>query len=188
MMKNYQDLIGRLGGVEEAKALKFSEVQKLHSAYLNPYVGWIARFIGYGKKFVRASGCYLFDEDGKRYLDFLAGFGALNLGHEPSEVIDALHQVENLPNLLQAYPNPIAAKLAEHLAALTFGKKSRVFLCNSGTEACEAALKLARAATGRTHLVFAKGAFHGKTFGSLSVSGREKYKIPFMPIDRKSVV
>lgn len=178
----YKDLIRGLGGVEEALSLKFAETAGLHSRYLNPFLVWISRFIGFDKKFVRASGCYLFDQDNARYLDFMAGFGALNLGHEPPQVLKALKTVEHYPNILQSYLNPLAGKLAEYLARLTSGKLSRAFFCNSGTEGCEAAIKLARASTGKKTLVYAEGAFHGKTMGSLSVSGREKYKTPFAPL------
>ncbi len=178
----YRKMIEELGGVEDALSLTFQQSAKLHSAYLNPYVVWISRFLGFNKRFVKASGCYLFDEGNKRYLDFLAGFGALNLGHEPPEVIQALRQVENQPNFLQSYLNPLAGKFAEYLVHLTSGKLSRVFFCNSGAEACEAGIKLARAASKKRFLVYTQGAFHGKTMGALSVSGREKYKTPFMPL------
>jgi len=147
-------MIEELGGVEDALSLTFQQSAKLHSAYLNPYVVWISRFLGFNKRFVKASGCYLFDEGNKRYLDFLAGFGALNLGHEPPEVIQALRQVENQPNFLQSYLNPLAGKFAEYLVHLTSGKLSRVFFCNSGAEACEAGIKLARAASKKRFLVY----------------------------------
>ena len=179
---SYKDRLTRLGGIEEVLTQKYSTTAKLHSSYLNPYVVWISRFMGFNKKFVRASGPYLFDENDDRYLDFLSGYGALNLGHEPPQILRALEQVANTPNLLQAYLNPFASKLAEYLSCLTEQKLSRVFFCNSGSEACEAAIKLARAATGKKLLIFTEGAFHGKTMGSLSVSGREKYKTPFSPL------
>lgn len=178
----YKDQIAKLGGVEEVLSREFHETVKLYSVHVNPFLVWIARFIGFNKNFTRGSGCYLYDREDQRYLDFLSGFGALNLGHEPPQVLAALNRVAGYPNLLQSYPNPLAGKLAEHLACLTSGKLSRAFFCNSGTEACEAAIKLARIATKKTVLVYAEGAFHGKTMGSLSVSGREKYKTPFAPL------
>jgi putrescine aminotransferase len=87
------------------------------------------------------------------------------------------------PNLLQASLNPLAAALAHNLAQVTPGDLDRVFFANSGAEAVEGALKLARAANpGRSKIVYCKDSFHGKTFGSLSVTGREKYQKPFQPL------
>lgn len=174
--------IALLGGIDDVLSQSYGTTSQLHSAYMNPYVVWISRFMGFGQKLVRASGLYLYDEKNNRYLDFLSGYGALNLGHEPPQILRALEKVANTPNLLQAYLNPFAGKLAEYLSVLTDKKLTRVFLSNSGSEACEAAIKLARAATGKTLLIYTDGAFHGKTMGALSVSGREKYKMPFAPL------
>ncbi len=181
-MKSYQQLLDELGDVKEALSMKFSQAAKLHTAYLNPYLTWISRFLGFKKRLAKASGSHLFDESGNDYLDFLSGFGALNLGHEHPAVIAALREVENYPNILQSYLNPLAGKCAEYLAKLTSGKLKRVFFSNSGSEACEAAIKLARAATGKKLIVYCAGAYHGKTIGALSVSGREKYKKFFEPL------
>jgi putrescine aminotransferase len=181
-INNLAKVTEELKDVQSALRMEFSETTKLHSAYLNPFLVWISRFLGFNQSFVRASGCYLYDQNGHRYLDFLAGFSSLNLGHEPEEILEALRQVEGRPNFLQSSLNPLAGSLAEHLARLTSDELSRVFFCNSGTEACEAAIKMARVATGKTLLVYAEGAFHGKTLGSLSVSGRKKYKVPFQPL------
>lgn len=181
-LSSYKSRIATLGGIEDVLSQSYGTTSKLHSSYINPYVVWISRFMGFGTKLVRAAGLYLYDENNNRYLDFLSGYGALNLGHEPPQVLRALEQVENTPNLIQAYMNPFAGKLAEYLSCLTEQKLTRIFFSNSGSEACEAAIKLARASTGKTLLVFTEGAFHGKTMGSLSVSGREKYKRPFAPM------
>ncbi|MBI4431008.1 MAG: aspartate aminotransferase family protein [Candidatus Omnitrophica bacterium] len=179
---SYRERIQGLGSVEDVLSFRFSDAAKLYSAYLNPYLVWISRFIGFNKSFRHASGCYLEDSKGSRYLDFLSGFGSLNLGHEPPKVLEALRQVEHYPNILQSYPNPFAGALAQYLVRLTSEKLGKVFFCNSGTEACEAAIKLTRAATGKKVLVYAEGAFHGKSMGSLSISGRERYKKPFAPL------
>jgi putrescine aminotransferase len=165
-----------------ARKLNTAEVTKLHLKYLNPYSTWIIRFTGTHRQFRKAKGIYLVDEKGRRYLDFLSGFGALNLGHEPPEVLKALKEVEGCPNILQVSLNPFAAKLAELLAKVTPGNLSRTFFCNSGTEAVEAAIKLCRCASGRKILLSTQGAFHGKTMGALSVSGKDKYKTPFEPL------
>ncbi|MDP3921099.1 MAG: aspartate aminotransferase family protein [Candidatus Omnitrophota bacterium] len=176
------DMLDRLGGVRDVLRMTSGEVFRKHNDYLNPIVTMIVRFLGMNRRFVEARGIHLKDDSGRKYLDFLSGFGALNLGHEPPEVLQALRLVEESPNIMQASLNPFAAKLAEYLAEVTPGDLSRSFFCNSGAEAVEAALKLARAATGRRMLLFAEGAYHGKTFGALSVSGREKYKKPFAPL------
>jgi len=128
---DYKELL-KLGGVDDALSSPFRKTASLHQKYLNSYVVWISRFLGFEKRFVRASGCYVYDQDGKRYLDFLAGFGALNLGHEPPETIRALHQVENYTNILQSYLDPLSRKLAEYLAKVTPWNLCHFFF-NSGT-------------------------------------------------------
>lgn len=172
--------------VTAALKLSTAEATKLHLKYLNSVSTWITRFVGSYRRFVKAKGIYLTDEEGRHYMDFLCGFGSLNLGHEPQEVLAALKKAEECPNILQVSLNPFAAKLAEFLAAVTPGDLSRTFFCNSGTEAVEAAIKLARCATQKKRLISAIGAFHGKTFGALSVSGKNKYKLPFEPLVPKT--
>lgn len=179
------DLIGaveRLGGLDAACRLEPKETAKLYQEYLNPVLLQLISYVKTDKHFVKASGVWLTDDEGHQYMDFLSGFGALNLGHEPPEILEALRCAEGRPNLLQGAINPFAAKLAEYLATVTPGKLARSFFCSSGAEAVEAALKLARKATGRQVLLSADGAYHGKTFGALSVSGKEKYRTPFAPL------
>jgi putrescine aminotransferase len=163
-------------------AMEPKETERLYRKFLNPVFVDVVNFIGMKYRFVHAEGVYLKSANGKDYLDFLSGFGALNLGHEPAEVLEALREAELHPNILQSLMNPAAAKLAECLAEVTPGELCRSFFCNSGAEAVEAALKLARKATGRQVLLYAEGAFHGKTFGALSVSSRMKYRRPFEPL------
>jgi len=120
----------------------------------------------------------------QRYLDFLGGHGVFNVGHRHPKVIQAVkEQLEKYPLVAsKVILDETLANLAEKLAQITPGSLSQLFPCNSGTEAVEAALKLARAKTGRQEFVAAVGGFHGKSFGSLSVSGREVYKTPFQPL------
>ena len=165
-----------------AERLSSNENTRLHRKYLNPVSAWVSRFIGADRRFIKANGIYLTDVKGNTYMDFLSGFGSLNLGHEPQPVLEALKCVERQPNYLQVSLNPYAAKLAEFLAVVTPGRLSRVFFCNSGAESVEAAIKLARCATGKKILVSTENAYHGKTFGALSVSGKNKFKEPFMPL------
>lgn len=136
------------------------------------------------KKFVRGEGCYVWDDEGNRYLDFVAGFGSLNLGHNHPVVHHAIETVlrENAPGFVQAGINPLAASLAEQLASLAPGKLDAVFFCNSGTEAVEAALKLARIESERSGFLYCRKSYHGKSLGSLSVTGNKNYQKPFGPL------
>ncbi|MGB9858663.1 MAG: aspartate aminotransferase family protein [Moorellaceae bacterium] len=171
-----------LVGLPEALNFTRQETREYYKRYINPGLVGLLSLLDFDKQFVRAEGVYVWDKEGRRYLDFLGGYGALNLGHNPPEVLAALEEVRQRPNLLQASLNPLAAALAHNLAEITPGDLSRVFFCNSGTEAVEGALKLARAATGRSKIIYCENSFHGKSFGSLSVTGRSKYQKPFAPL------
>jgi putrescine aminotransferase len=168
--------------VEEALKLSRRETIELHRSYLNPTLVSMFKLLDFDKRFVRAGGAYVWDEDGNKYLDFLAGYGSLNVGHNHPRVIEAVGLVEDAPNLLQTSLNPVTGALASNLSVITPGRLKHCFFCNSGAEAVESALKMARAATGRHQLIHTEGAFHGKTMGALSVSGREKYKKVFRPL------
>jgi predicted acetylornithine/succinylornithine family transaminase len=138
--------------------------------------------------FVRGSGMRLYDEDGAEYLDFVAGIGVVNLGHAHPAVSRAVReQVERLVHVSNLYHVEHRAELEERLCTL-FGEPSRVFLCNSGTEAVEAAIKLARA-WGRSvrgeqcfRIVAAERSFHGRTFGALSATGQASKQAKFEPL------
>ncbi|MFC2091798.1 aspartate aminotransferase family protein [Elusimicrobiota bacterium] len=156
-------------------------IYELHQNYLNPMLSKFFKFLGLNIRVSKAKGIYITDPEGVKYMDFLSGYCVLNLGHEPDAVIDALRKVENYPNILLV-PNPFAGKLAEILAKVTPGSLSHTFFCNSGSEAVEAAIKIARASTGREILLYTQNSFHGKTCGSLSVTGKEKYQEPFKPL------
>ena len=93
----------------------------------------------------------------------MGGYGALNLGHNPPEVLEALEKVKNLPNILQASLGVTAAVLAHNLAQIAPGNLKRAFFCNSGAEAVEGALKLARIASKKEKIIYCEGSFHGKT-------------------------
>src|SRR6185437_1071589 len=126
----------------------------------------------------------LWDAEGKVYLDFTAGFGALNLGHNHPAVVDAVRAAlaEQAIGFTPSAINPLAATLAEQLVALTPPGLEMAFFANSGTEAVEAGLKLARAATHRPGLLHCERSFHGKSLGSLSVTGNRSYQHPFTPL------
>jgi acetylornithine/LysW-gamma-L-lysine aminotransferase len=131
---------------------------------------------------VRGQGATLFDADGVEYLDCSSGHGAANLGHAHPKVAEAVgRQAATLVTLFETLPNDQRARLMRRITSLV-GGLDRVFLCNSGTEAVEAALKIARRSTGRWKVVAAKRAFHGRTFGSLSATFNKKYREGFEPL------
>ncbi|MCL5289554.1 MAG: aspartate aminotransferase family protein [Bacillota bacterium] len=168
--------------LEQALELQQNQVKDLHSQYLNASLVTLLSLINFDTQFVAASGVSVYDAQDNEYLDFLGAYGALNVGHNHPEILAALQRVQALPNLLQASMNGIAAALAHNLAHLAPGNLQRSFFCNSGAEAVEGALKLARIATGRQKFIYCHDSFHGKTFGALSVTGRDKYQAPFMPL------
>jgi acetylornithine/LysW-gamma-L-lysine aminotransferase len=131
---------------------------------------------------VRGQGASLFDADGVEYLDCTSGHGVANLGHAHPKVVAAIaEQAATLITLFESYPNDKRAALMQKMATLVPGLE-RVFFCNSGTEAVEAALKFARISTGRTDIVAAMRAFHGRTFGALSATFNKKYRQGFEPL------
>jgi acetylornithine/succinyldiaminopimelate/putrescine aminotransferase/predicted amino acid dehydrogenase len=155
-----------------------------HARNINPVLIGVGGPTGLTRTFVRGEGAELFDESGRAYLDFVAGFGSLNLGHNHPAVVAAVASAlsQRAPGFSPAAVNPLAAALAEELVAITPRGLEIVFFTNSGAESIEAALKLARAATGRSGLLSCLGSFHGKTFGALSVTGNRTYQRPFAPL------
>jgi LysW-gamma-L-lysine/LysW-L-ornithine aminotransferase len=131
---------------------------------------------------VRGEGASLFDVDGNEYLDCSSGHGVANLGHAHPRIAEALYkQASTLITLFESFPNDQRAVLMEKMATLVPGL-DRVFFCNSGTEAVEAAFKFARISTGRKNFIAAMRAFHGRTFGSLSATFNKKYREGFEPL------
>ncbi len=132
--------------------------------------------------FVRGSGATLWDAEGNAYLDCASGHGVANLGHAHPKVAAALaEQANTLITLFESFPNDKRAALMQKMAGLVEGL-DRVFFCNSGTEAVEASLKFARLSTGRTEVVAAMRAFHGRTYGALSATHNKKYRDGFEPL------
>ena len=168
--------------INEAVALEEKEVINMYRKNINPQLIKMFSMLNFDRCYVRAQGCSLFDEDGEEYLDFLGGYGALNFGHNPREIIEAVNKVEEFPDIMQAAPGKIEAAAAQNLARISPGDLSRVFFTNSGTESVEGAIKLARAASDSNKIIYCDGSFHGKTMGSLSITGREKYRKPFEPL------
>jgi ornithine--oxo-acid transaminase len=155
----------------------------LQQRYLNPQLTRMLHTIGFDQTYVRASGAYLYDAQGREYLDLLAGFGVFALGRHHPVVRQALHDVidADLADLTQFDAPPLAGLLAERLLTTT-PHLDRVYFGNSGTEAVEAALKFARFATGRARIVYCDHAFHGLTAGALSVNGAAEFRRGFDPL------
>jgi acetylornithine/LysW-gamma-L-lysine aminotransferase len=130
---------------------------------------------------VRGQGAHLWDADGKMYIDCVGGQGAANLGHANPAVAQAIYQqAQTLISCPEMFYNDKRAALEEKLCALT--GMPRLFLCNSGAEAVEAAIKFSRLLTGRTEVIAAKRGFHGRTMGALSATWEKKYREPFEPL------
>jgi predicted acetylornithine/succinylornithine family transaminase len=132
-------------------------------------------------QFVRGSGCRLWDADGAEYLDFLAGISVLNVGHCHPRVVETVReQVGRLTHATNLYYTAPAMELSAALSRSSLGGK--VFLCNSGAEANEAAIKLARRARPGGKIVVLREAFHGRTYGALSGTPQESKQAPFAPL------
>ena len=131
---------------------------------------------------VKGKGIVVTDADGKQYLDFLGGIATNILGHAHPAIVKAVtKQVSILSHVSNFYVHPNAVELAEKLASMTGDKGAKVFFCQSGAEANEAALKLSRR-TGKVRVVAAQGAFHGRTMGALSLTGQPSKREPFLPL------
>jgi putrescine aminotransferase len=160
----------------EATASQYQE-------YLNPTLPNLIKFMGYGVIGQSAEGMHLTDAGGEEWLDFLGGLGVFSLGHRHPKVVAAVReQLERLPLTIPIFFNKQQSDLAAALAEVLPGRLRYSFFCCSGTEAVEGALKLARVYTGRTEIISAERAYHGKTLGALSASGRELFKAPFEPL------
>lgn len=130
----------------------------------------------------RGEGCYLWDEEGNKYLDMGASYGVCNVGHAPVRLIEAVRaQSEQLFYISTSYDNPARTEMMRRLIEISPLTGGRVFLCNSGTEAVEAALKFALDMTKRKRVIAAKGSFHGRTLGALSLTFNPKYRKGFEP-------
>lgn len=134
-------------------------------------------------RLMRGAGALVEDDQGRQYLDCTAGIGVANVGHSNPRVVQAIaRQAERLITCPEMFFNDARAAYLEHLVAALPGGLDRVFLCNSGTEAVEAAIKFARLATGRSEIVAALRGFHGRTLGALSATWEPRYRIPFAPL------
>ena len=146
-----------------------------------PVEGAVVEWIG--------DGCLLRDVAGREFIDCLGGFGIFALGHRHPKVIAAVKaQMDRLALHSQWMLNPRSADAARRLAEITPGNLRKTFWCSTGTESVEGALKLARLYTGRSKFISTINSFHGKTLGSLSVTGRDLFRKPFLPLLEATVV
>ncbi len=179
-MKSYEPEASSYGACS-ARDL-YEETYENYKRYVNPGLARVMKLSG-SPVAVRASGTTIWDQNGKAYLDFAGGYGVFTLGHSHPRVVAAVREQLELMSLsAKTMFDPLTGRLARALARLTPGDLEISFFTNSGTEAVEGALKVARAATGRAKIVATHNAYHGKTFGALSASGREAYKAPFGPL------
>jgi putrescine aminotransferase len=159
------------------------ELLKAYREHLNPNNADFLQRVGLDSTVAEAKGALVRDERGREFIDFLAGYGVFNLGHNPRRIVDALRDdLEKLPLWNRPFLSEPLANLATRLAALAPGDLNRVFMCSTGAEAVESAIKLARLATRRSGIVAAEGAFHGFTIGALSASGIPGQSRPFKPL------
>jgi ornithine--oxo-acid transaminase len=151
---------------------------------INPQFVRVLRTIGFDRTWARAEGAYLYDTDGTRFLDLLGGFGMYGVGRNNPSVRAALVEAleRETPGMLALGTTLLPGLLAEQLIELAGGRIERCLFTNSGTESVEAALKLGRAATGRTRVLSAEHGFHGLTLGSLSANGNEEFTARFQPL------
>lgn len=159
-----------------------SQVVSDFSEFVNPYLGKLMNFAGFGVE-MKAEGCVIWDHDGREYLDCLGGYGVFSLGHRHPKVVAAVKaQLDKMPLSSKVLFSEPMTLLAKKLAEITPGNLQYSFFSNSGTEAVECALKFAKGATGRSKIVATTDSYHGKTLGSLSTTGREKYREQFYPL------
>jgi len=155
-----------------------------YQRYINPVLAALGKSSGFLKTFVRGDGCCLWDDAGNQYLDFVAGFGSLNLGHNHPAISNALQTAmsSQAPGFAQAAVNPYAAALADRLVSCSPIGLEMVSFSNSGAESIEAAIKLVRIVSDRSRILYCHGSYHGKTLGALSITGNRKFQKPFSPL------
>jgi ornithine--oxo-acid transaminase len=156
----------------------------LYEQYLNNQMVRVLKTIGYDRHYKSAVGQYLYDQDGSGYLDLLSGFGVFALGRNHPTIVNALKETLSLdlPNLVQLDVSVLSGLLAKELLHTTPDNINKMFFCNSGTEAVEAAIKFARFTTKREKIVFCEHGYHGLTMGALSLNGEEIFREGFGPL------
>ena len=153
----------------------------LHEKHLNNQIVRMLQTIGYDRHYQRAVGQYLYDQEGTEYLDLLSGFGVFAIGRNHPTVVNALKETLTLelPNLVQLDVSILSGLLAKEILKTTPENINKMFFCNSGTEAVEAAIKFARYTTKRDKIVFCDHGYHGLTLGALSLVGEDIFREGF---------
>ena len=161
-----------------------ADTDDLYREYVNPQWVRLLELLKMNVRYTRCSGTHLYAEDGREFLDFLSGYCVHNTGHNHPRIIHALEEElrREGPAMVQSHVPDLAGELAAELCSLAGGRLSKVFFCSSGSEGVEAAMKFARARTGRSGFLYANGAFHGLTIGALSMMGDDFWKRGFGPL------
>jgi len=160
------------------------EAMALNQRYLNRQLGKVVQTLGFDRDWVRGEGAHLIDRDGNEYLDLISGHGLFAVGRGHPEIKRALHRFldADTPSLTQIGVSAFPGALAEALVRRAPASIDAAIFTNSGAESIEAALKLARAATGRPRIVYCARGFHGLTLGALSVNGNDEFRERFGPL------
>ncbi len=170
--------------IDEILRARTGEELALGDRYLNPQMGRIVRTLGFDKVWVGGEGAHLIDADGERYLDLFGGYGVFAIGRNHPQAVAAIEAVlaARTGNLPQLGATLLSGVLAEQLIRRAPASVAAVVPANSGTESVEAAIKIARAATGRERILYADHAFHGLTLGALSINGNSEFRDGFEPL------
>ena len=143
----------------------------------------IGVYVSRGITLVKGSGATVWDDQGREYIDCTAGIGVASVGHGNVELVEAIEkQARELMTCAGVFPNDARGQCMEKLVSISPDGLDRVFLCNSGAESIEGAIKFARQSTGRSNVVSAMRGFHGRTFGALSATAKKDYQEPFQPL------
>src|SRR6201986_3124852 len=169
--------------VSELFAQRQGQRSSMHARHLNEQLVRVLKTIGYDVGFQKGQGQYLYDRDDVRYLDLLSGFGVFAIGRNHPALREALKSVldSDLPNLVQLDVSTLAGVLAERLLEYV-PYLDKVFFANSGAECVEAAIKFARGATDRPGIVYCAHAFHGLSYGALSLTDDANFRGGFEPL------
>jgi ornithine--oxo-acid transaminase len=172
--------VRKIVSFDEESAASDSQYQE----HVNPQWVRLLDALQMNVRYQRCAGTELHAEDGRRFLDFLSGYCVHNTGHNHPAIVSALQSELGLegPAMLQSHVSGLAGELAQRLCGLAGGRLDKVFFCSSGSEGVEAAIKFARANSGRTGLVYANGAFHGLTCGALSLMDDAFWRDGFGPL------
>src|ERR1700743_1316777 len=170
--------------ISDILAGRTGEEMELNDRYLNPQLCRILRTLGFDKVWTGGEGAHLIDEHGERYLDLFGGYGVFAIGRNHPEAIAAVTETmaAATANMPQLGVTLLSGVLAEQLLARAPDSVAAMVPANTGTEAVEAAIKISRAATGRTRILYAEHAFHGLTLGSLSLNGEPIFREGFGPL------